>query len=308
MINNRSLLIVGGLAAAAWLASNSLYIVDETERAVKLRFGEVIEENIQPGLHFKVPITQTVRKFDTRVLTLDTDTSRYLTLEQKAVIVDSFVKWQVINPTRYYEATAGDEMMAIRLIQPRVDESLRNEFGRLDLQEIIAERRDDLMLAPTEELDELMREELGVSVLDVRVKRIDLPEDVSQAVYDRMRSEREREAREWRAQGQEEAERIRANADRRRQVLLAQATERAETLRGEGDAEAAAIYSQAYQQDAEFFSFYRSLNAYRDSFSGDGNMLVLEPSSDFFRYLNSPFGTSDRNDGGGSGDDEDSSD
>lgn len=193
MINNRSLLIVGGLAAVAWLASNSLYVVDETERAVKLRFGEVIEENIQPGLHFKVPITQTIRKFDTRVLTLDTDTSRYLTLEQKAVIVDSYVKWQVVNPTRYYEATAGDEMMAIRLIQPRVDESLRNEFGRLDLQQIIAERRDDLMIGPTQDLDALLREELGVAIVDVRVKRIDLPDDVSAAVFDRMRSERERE-------------------------------------------------------------------------------------------------------------------
>lgn len=290
MINNRSLLIVGGLAAAAWLASNSLYVVDETERAVKLRFGEVIEENIQPGLHFKVPITQTVRKFDTRVLTLDTDPSRYLTLEQKAVIVDSYVKWQVVDPTRYYEATAGDELMAVRLIQPRVDESLRNEFGRLNLQQIIAERRDELMAGPTEDLNALLRDELGVAILDVRVKRIDLPEDVSAAVYDRMRSEREREAREWRAQGQEEAERIRANADRRRQVLLAQATERSETLRGEGDAEAAAIYAQAYQQDAEFFSFYRSLNAYRETFGGDGNMMVLEPSSDFFRYLGDPRG------------------
>ncbi|WP_346798950.1 protease modulator HflC [Halomonas sp. Bachu 37] len=287
MINNRSLLIVGGLAAAAWLASNTLYVVDETERAVKLRFGEVIEENIQPGLHFKVPITQTIRKFDTRVLTLDTDTSRYLTLEQKAVIVDSYVKWQVVNPTRYYEATSGDEMMAIRLIQPRVDESLRNEFGRLNLQQIIAERRDDLMTGPTNELDELMREELGVSILDIRIKRIDLPDDVSAAVFERMRSEREREAREWRAQGQEEAERIRANADRRRQVLLAQANERSETLRGEGDAQAAAIFSQAYQQDQEFFAFWRSLNAYRNSFAGDDNLLVLEPDSDFFRYLRS---------------------
>jgi len=288
MVNNRSLIIVGGLAALAWLASNTLYVVDETQRAVKLRFGEVIEENIPPGLHFKVPITQTVRKFDTRVLTLDTDTSRYLTLEQKAVIVDSYVMWQVVNPTRYYEATAGDEMMASRLIQPRVDESLRNEFGRLDLQQIIAERRDDLMIRPTEELDALMREELGVSVRDIRVKRIDLPQDVSAAVFERMRSEREREAREWRAQGQEEAERIRANADRRRHVLLAQATERAETLRGEGDAEAAAIFSEAYGQDLEFFAFWRSLNAYRDSFDGEQDMLVLDPTSDFFRYLRSP--------------------
>ena len=285
MINNRSLLIVGGLAAVAWLASSSLYVVDETERAVKLRFGEIIEENIQPGLHFKIQITQTIRKFDTRVLTLDTDASRYLTLEQKAVIVDSYVKWQVVNPTRYYEATAGDEMQAVRLIQPRVDESLRNEFGRLNLQQIISEKRDELMTGPTQELDELMREELGVAILDIRVKRIDLPEDVSSAVYDRMRSER--------AQGQEEAERIRANADRRRQVLLAQAQERSETLRGEGDAEAAAIFSQAYGKDEEFFSFWRSLDAYRDSFQGDGDMLVLDPSSDFFQYLKSPTPTDD---------------
>lgn len=288
MINNRSLLIVGGIAAVAWLASNSLYVVDETERAVKLRFGEVIEENIQPGLHAKIPITQTIRKFDTRVLTLDTDPSRYLTLEQKAVIVDSYVQWQVVNPTRYYEATAGDELMAIRLIQPRVDESLRNEFGRLNLQEIIAERRDDLMTGPADDLDSLMREELGVAIIDIRVKRIDLPEDVSTAVYNRMSSERERQAREWRAQGQEEAERVRANADRRRQVLLAQARARSETLRGEGDAEAAAIFSEAYGQDEEFFSFWRSLDAYRQSFEGDGNMLVLDPSSEFFQYLKSP--------------------
>jgi membrane protease subunit HflC len=288
MINNRSLLIVGGLAAAAWLASNSLYVVDETERAVKLRFGEIIEENIQPGLHVKVPITQTVRKFDTRLLTLDTDTSRYLTLEQKAVIVDSYVKWQVVNPTRYYEATSGDEMVAERLIQPRVDEGLRNEFGRLNLQQIIAERRDDLMTGPTEELDALMREELGVAIRDIRIKRIDLPDDVTSAVFERMRSEREREAREWRAQGREESERIRANADRRRQVLLAQANERSETLRGEGDAQAASIFSEAYSQDGEFFAFWRSLEAYRESFSGDSNLLVLEPDSAFFRYLRNP--------------------
>ncbi|TLF47822.1 protease modulator HflC [Halomonas urmiana] len=291
MINNRSLLVVGGLAAIAWLASNSLYVVDETERAVKLRFGEIIEEDIQPGLHVKVPITQTVRTFDTRVLTLDTDPSRYLTLEQKAVIVDSYVQWQVINPTRYYEATSGDELQAVRLIQPRVDESLRNEFGRLNLQQIISEKRDDLMTGPTEELNALMRDELGVAILDIRVKRIDLPEDVSSAVYDRMRSERERQASEWRAQGREESERIRANADRRRSVLLAQARARSETLRGEGDAEAAAIFSEAYGKDEEFFSFWRSLDAYRQSFEGDGNMLVLDPSSDFFQYLKSPAAT-----------------
>ncbi|MDW5378200.1 protease modulator HflC [Halomonas sp. HP20-15] len=287
MINNRSLLIVAGLAAVAWVGSNSLYIVDETERAIKLRFGEIVEANIQPGLHFKVPITNTIRTFDTRVLTLDTDTSRYLTLEKKAVIVDSYVKWKIIDPARYYEATSGDEQTAERLISPRVDESLRNQFGRLELQEIIAERRDELMSGPTESLDKIMREELGVAILDIRIKRIDLPDEVTQAVYERMRTERHREAREYRAQGQEQAEKVRANAERRRQVLLAEAQSKAETLRGQGDAEAASIYANAYQQDAEFFRFYRSLDAYRASFDSKDDLLVLEPDSDFFRYLNS---------------------
>ena len=287
MINNRSLFIVAGLAVAAWAASNSLYIVDETERAVKLRFGEVIEENIQPGLHFKVPITQTIRTFDTRVLTLDTDTSRYLTLEKKAVIVDSFVMWKVIDPTLYYEATSGNEQTAERLISPRVDESLRNEFGRLELQEIIAEQRDALMSGPTEELNQLLRDELGVAIIDIRIKRIDLPEQVTQAVYERMQTERHREAREYRAEGEEQGEKVRATADRQREVLLAEARSRAETLRGQGDAEAASIYAESFQQDAEFFRFYRSLMAYRDSLNGKDDLLVLEPNSDFFRYLNS---------------------
>ena len=287
MINNRSLIIVAGLAVVAWVGSSSLYIVDETERAVKLRFGEIVEENIQPGLHFKIPFIQTVRTFDTRVLALDMDTSRYLTEEQKAVIVDSYVMWQVVDPTQFYEATAGNEQTAERLIAPRVDESLRNQFGRLELQQIIAEKRDALMAEPTEELNELLREELGIAIIDIRVKRIDLPDQVTQAVYDRMRTERHREAREYRAQGQEQAEKIRANADRRRQVLIAEAQAKAETLRGQGDAEAAEIYSQSYQQNPEFFRFYRSLNAYRDSFDGKDDLLVLEPTSDFFRYLES---------------------
>ncbi|KXS38693.1 MAG: membrane protease subunit HflC [Halomonadaceae bacterium T82-2] len=288
MINNRSLLIVAGVAVLAWVGSNSLYIVDETQRAIKLRFGEIVEDNIQPGLHFKVPVTNTVRTFDARVLTLDTDTSRYLTLEKKAVIVDSYVKWKIVDPARYYEATSGNEQSAERLISPRVDEALRNQFGKLELQEIIAEKRDQLMSEPTHELDQIMRKELGVAILDIRIKRIDLPDEVTQAVYERMRTERHREAREYRAQGQEQAEKIRANAERRRQVLLAEAQSKAETLRGQGDAEAASIYAEAYQQDAEFFRFYRSLNAYKDSFNGKQDLLVLEPDSDFFRYLNSP--------------------
>ena len=292
MINNRSLMAVAGLAVVAWLGSNSLYTVDETQRAIKLKFGEVVEDNIQPGLHFKLPVYNTIRTFDTRVLTLDAQASRYLTREKKAVIVDSFVKWKIVDPKRYYEATSGDEQMAERLIAPRVDESLRNEFGKLELVQIISEQRDALMKKPTEELDEVMRKELGGSILDIRVKRIDLPDEVSQAVYERMKTERQREAREYRAQGQEQAEKIQANADRRRSVLLAQAEEQAQTLRGEGDASAAAIYAGAYGADTEFFRFYRSLQAYRDSFKGDGNMMVMQPDSEFFRFFKDPQGGS----------------
>ncbi|MHB0774512.1 protease modulator HflC [Halomonas sp. WWR20] len=288
MINNKALLIIAGVAVVAWVGSSSLYIVDETERAIKLRFGEVVEGNIKPGLHAKLPVYNTIRMFDSRVLTLDANASRYLTREKKAVIVDSFVKWKIVDPVRYYEATSGSEQVAERLIEPRVDESLRNQFGRYELSEIISEKRDDLMQGPTQALNELLREELGIAILDIRIKRIDLPEEVSQAVYARMQTERHREAREYRAQGEEEAEKIRANADRRRQVLIAEAQSKAQTLRGEGDAQAASIYADAYQQDAEFFRFYRSLSAYRESFDSKDDVLVLEPSSDFFRYLKSP--------------------
>ncbi|RKQ96304.1 protease FtsH subunit HflC [Kushneria sinocarnis] len=297
MFNNRALVIIVVLVVLGWLASSSLYVVDETERAIKLRFGEVVESDIGPGLHAKVPVLNTVRTFDSRVLTLDASASRYLTQEKKAVIVDSYIKWKIINPQRFYEATTGDEQVAERLIEPRVDEALRNEFGRNTLSQIVSERRDELMSAPTKALDKQMRNELGVAVLDIRVKQIELPEEVTQSVYDRMRSEREREAREYRAQGQEQAEKIRARVDREKQVLLARARQIAETTRGEGDASAAAIYGNAYQQNPDFFRFYRSLQAYRDSF-GDGNgLLVLNPhNNDFFRFLLDPQGA-----GGGSG-------
>lgn len=285
MINNRSLLIVAGLAVVAWVGSNSLYIVDETERAIELRFGEIVNDDVAPGLHFKVPITNTVRTFDGRVLTLNTEASRYLTNEKKAVIVDYYTKWQIVDPARYYQATSGNEQIAERLIGPRVDERLRNQFGRLELQEIIAEQRDALLVGPTQELNDILRDELGVSVVDIRIKRIDLPDEVTQAVYERMRTERNREAREYRAEGQEQAEKIRAVADRQRQVLLAEAQSKAETLRGQGDAEAASIYSEAYEQNPEFFRFYRSLRAYRESFDGKDDLLVLEPDSQFFRYI-----------------------
>lgn len=286
----RSLVALGVLAGAALLVSSSLYVVNETQRAIRLQFGEVVETNIQPGLRFKIPVYNTVRLFDTRVQTLDGRPSRYLTGDRKGVIVDSFVKWQIVDVTRYYEATSGDEQAAMRLIAPRVDESLRNEFGRRTLVEIVSEQRDELMSRPIQELDRAMREAMGVSILDIRVKQIDLPTEVSNSVYERMRTERQREAREYRAQGQEQAERIRAAADRNREVILATAQRDAEILRGEGDAEAAGIYARAYQQNPDLYSFTRSLQAYRESFSSKQDILVVSPKAEFFRYLENSSG------------------
>lgn len=281
----RSFVAIGVLAGAAVLVSSSLYVVNETQRAIRLQFGEVVQTDIQPGLQWKIPVYNTVRLFDTRVQTLDARPSRYLTGDRKGVIVDSFVKWKIEDVTRYYEATAGDEQAAMRLIAPRVDESLRNEFGRRTLVEIVSEQRDELMIRPIEELNAALLREMGVSILDMRVKQIDLPTEVSNSVYERMRTERQREAREYRAQGQEQSERIRAAADRNRQVILATAQRDADILRGEGDAEAAALYAQAFEQDSQFYSFLRSMEAYREAFSSKDDIMVVSPKSDFFRYL-----------------------
>ncbi|MDR9467058.1 protease modulator HflC [Marinospirillum sp.] len=281
----RSFVALGVLAGAALLASSSLYVVNETERAIRLQFGEVVETDIQPGLQWKIPVYNTVRLFDTRVQTLDAQSSRYLTGDRKGVIVDSFLKWRIVDVTRYYESTAGSELAAERLIAPRVDESLRNEFGRRTLAEIVSEQRDELMTRPIDELNMALVDEMGVSILDIRVKQIDLPTEVSNSVYERMRTERQREAREYRAEGKEQAERIRAAADRSRQVILANAQKEADILRGEGDAMATAIYSEAYDQDSQFYSFLRSMEAYREAFSNKDDIMVVSPKSEFFRYM-----------------------
>ena len=290
-MNARSIVALAVLAGLALLASSSLYIVNETQRAIRLQFGEVVETDIQPGIHIKVPVYNTVRLFDARLQTLDGTPSRYLTGDRKGVIVDSFVQWKIVDVTRYYEATAGDEQVSMRLIAPRVDESLRNEFGRRTLGEIVSEQRDELMSRPIEELNEAMRESMGVAILDIRVKQIDLPSEVSNSVYERMRTERQREAREYRAQGQEQSERIRAAVDRGREVILATAERDADILRGEGDAEATSIYAKAYNQDRELYSFLRSMEAYRSSFNNKQDILVVSPKSDFFRYLDNSKGS-----------------
>ncbi len=270
------------------LASNSLFIIKETDRAVLLRFGEIVNPNLQPGLHVKIPVINKVRKFDGRVLTLDAQPQSYLTVEKKRLVVDSFIKWRVIDPQTYYTATSGDQFRAAERLFPSVDAGLRAQFGERTLTEVVSGERDQLMIELTESLSQSTRDELGIELIDIRVKKIDLPQEVSNSVYDRMRTEREREARELRSRGQELAEGIRADADRQKTVIEAGAYRDAQELRGEGDAESAGIYAKAYSRDPEFYSFYRSLNAYKEAFKQQGDIMILEPDSEFFRYLNQP--------------------
>lgn len=280
-----------GLAAVLLLlvvVSKSVYVVNEMERALVLRFGEVVEPNVAPGLHFKIPIVHTVRKFDSRVQTLDTRPQDYLTQEKKRLIVDSYVKWRIANVRDFYTSTSGIMVTAEDIIASRMDTGLRNKFGQRSLNEVVSSEREEMMTELTNELDRISKEELGIEVIDVRVKRIDLPTEVSQSVYDRMRSERQREAQELRSEGKELGEGIRADADRQKTVILAEAERDAERTRGNGDAQAAAIYATAFGQDTEFYAFYRSLNAYRKTFANKSDVMVLEPDSAFFRYLNTP--------------------
>ena len=274
------------LAALLLLAFNSLFVVTELQRAVLLEFGRVIRDDIPPGLHFKLPIVNEVRKFDGRVLTSDAPPERFFTLEQKALIVDSFAKFQIDDVERYYTATAGDEQRAELLLKQRISTGLRNEFSTRTLHEVVSGQRDELMQVLTARLDEVARAELGVRVVDVRVRRIDLPQEVSQSVYDRMNTEREVEAREYRAKGQEQSLGIRADADKQREVILAEAYSQAEEIRGEGDAESAAIYASAFNKDKEFYEFYRSMAAYQRTFADKGDILLLQPDSEFFKYMN----------------------
>ncbi len=275
-------LIVAGVLLL--IGSQGLYVVNEKERAIKLQFGEVVGDDIQPGLHWKTPFVQNVKKFDARVLTLDTNPSRYLTSGKKYVIVDSFAKWRIKNVKAYYRATSGNRFEASNLLSNLLNKGLRDEFASRTLHEVVSGERDELMTKMTRLLNESTQEELGVEVLDVRVKAIDLPEDLSNSVYNRMSAEREREAREQRSQGKELAEGIQADADRQKTVIEAEAYRDAERIRGEGDAEAARIYASAYNKDPEFYSFTRSLKAYQETFK-ENDMILLKPDSEFFRYL-----------------------
>jgi membrane protease subunit HflC len=289
-MSGRQMSILIGLVVLLAIVSNSLYVVNERERAVLLKFGEVVSTDIEPGLHFKIPIVNDVRRFESRLITLDSSPQRYLTAEKKALIVDSFVKWRVADAGKYYTATGGDEFSANSLLASRVDNGLRNKFGERTVYEVVSGERDALMAEITKELDEIALNELGIHVLDVRVKGIDLPPEVSNAVFTRMSTEREREARDHRSRGRELAEGIEADADRQKTVIEANAYREAEQIRGEGDAVAAEIYANAFNQDPEFYAFYRSISAYKSSFAGKEDLLVIDPESDFFRYLKDPTG------------------
>ena len=267
----------------------SVFTVDERQKAILFKFGEILKSDYEPGLHFKVPVINNVRKFDARILTIDQKAERFLTAEKKDLIVDSYVKWRIVDVEQYYKTTTGDENQAARLLYENINNGLRDEFGKRTVQEVIAGDRTEIMSIMTAEATEKAKQ-LGIEVIDVRIKKIDLPSRVSESVYRRMRAERERVARDFRSKGAEAAERIRADADRQRSVILAEAYRDSEITRGEGDARATEIYANAFGKDEDFFRFHRSLNAYKNNFSSSEDIILLEPDSEYFRFFSESSG------------------
>ena len=281
-----ALLIVGALLL---LGSFSLFTVAEWQRAILFRLGEIVRTDFEAGLHFKVPAINNVLKFDARVLTLDVEPERFLTAEKKNVIVDSFVKWKIDDISRYYTAVQGDEIQARRRLEQIIKNGMRGEFSKRTINEVVSGERHQIMDIVTADANRETKE-IGIAIVDVRIMRIDLPAEVSSSVYRRMEAERARVAKDFRSRGFEASERIRADADRQRSIILAEAYRDAEGTRGEGDARAAEIYAQAYEQDSEFFAFYRSLNAYQHAFDSKSDIFILDPSTDFFQYFNQESG------------------
>ncbi len=279
--------IIVPLLVALLVLSQSVFTVDQREQAILFRLGEIQRSDFKPGLHFKFPFINNVKFFETRLLNLDADPERFLTSEKKDVIVDSYVKWRIADVDAYYKATGGDIRRAGLLLYQKINDGLRAEFGKRTVQQVVAGERSEIMDIVTENANRDAKS-LGMVVVDVRTKRIDLPPEVSNSVYERMRAERERVARNFRSRGAEAAERIRADADRERTVILADAFRDAEMVRGAGDAISAQIYASAYDRDREFYSFYRSLNAYRNSFGNGKDLMLLSPESDFFKYFKTP--------------------
>lgn len=276
-------------AVVAMLLAGSVYTVGENQVALRFQFGRIVDSDIKPGLHFKIPLVQNVVAFDRRILTLDAQPKRYLTQEKKDVSVDYFVAWRIADPRRYFTATLGSESGAEQRLTPIVVEALRNTINQRTLQDIVSLDRSNLGGGMLKQVNEVAGRSLGIQVVDIRIKRIDLPEEsnVLASVYDRMRAERSRVALQLRAEGQEEAAKIQAEADRQRLVISADAERDAQQLRGEGDAQAAAIAAQAYTADPEFYAFYRSLQAYKTMFNGK-DVVVLDPNSELLHYLSDP--------------------
>jgi membrane protease subunit HflC len=279
------------LLALIVLAASMLFTVDQRQNAMVFQFGELKDVITKPGLYFKLPLLQNVRYIDTRILTMDDpDPQSFITSENKPVLVDTFVKWRISDAREFYLAV-GDEKGAASRISQTVNGLLREEFGKRTVHEVVSGEREEVMSKVRQRVEQDATK-IGVSIVDVRLKRVDLPQGVSADVYRRMESERKRAASELRSTGSAEAERIRADAEKQREVILAEAYRDAQKIKGEGDAKAAAIYSQAFQQNPEFYSFYRSMEAYKSSFRSKSDMLVLEPNSDFFRYLRDSAGKS----------------
>jgi membrane protease subunit HflC len=270
------------------LGLNSMFVVSEGHSALVLQFGRIVQTDYQPGLHFKLPVIQQVMHFDKRILSLDAPPERYFTSEKKSVNVDFYVKWRIVDNARYYRSTGGDQLQAAQRLTPIVKDALRFEFNARTLPDLISGGRKDITERVRAQTDASARKNLGIAVVDVRIKRIDLPNEVSESVYKRMRAERLQLANELRFTGQESAETIQADADRQGQVLRADARRDAAKIRGEGDAEAAAIYAKAYSQDPEFFRFYRSLAAYRKAFEDGKGVLIMKPGNEFLHYFESP--------------------
>ncbi len=272
----------------ALIVSMSVYTVDQRKAAIKFQLGEVIAVQTQPGLYFLVPLLQNVRLFDTRIQTLEArDPERFLTSENRNVLVDSFVKWRVLDVRQYYVSVRGDPLAAESRISSTVNDALRAEFAKRTVHDVVSGEREKIMSTVAERVDQDVRR-IGVGVVDVRLKRVDFVPEISSDVYRRMESERKRVANELRATGQAEGEKIKADADRQRQVILAEAYRDAQRTKGEGDAQASRIYAEAFQRNPEFYSFYRSMEAYRQSLRSKGDVMVLDPSSEFFKYFKSP--------------------
>ncbi len=272
------LLVVFGMSA---------FVVDQRQTAIVFQLGEVMRVETTPGLKFKVPLVQNVRYFDSRILTLDApDPERFITAEKKNVLVDSYVKWRIFDVKQYYISVGGDEARAQTRLTQTVNSAMREEFGKRTIHDVVSGKRDELMHVVQEKTDADARK-IGVEVLDVRLKRVDFPAEISDSVYRRMEAERKRVANELRATGNAESEKIRADADRQRQVILAQAYRDAQKIKGEGDARASALYAAAFGRNSEFYAFYRSLDAYKQTFKNKSDVMVLDPSSSFFKYLKS---------------------